>query len=115
MDRKQYKSIQTQRGHTYSYYLANEQATETILFLHGFPSSSQDWAEQVKFFSAKGYKIIAPDLLGYGGSSKPTDPIEYKLRAIANDVIDIRHRRYYQGYCHSTRLVSPLNLSLNFC
>ena len=89
MDPERYKNVQTRRGYTYSYYLANEHATESLLFLHGFPSTSQDWAIQVEYFSAKGYKIIVPDLLGYGGSSKPADPFEYRIRAIADDVIDI--------------------------
>ncbi|OBZ69846.1 Bifunctional epoxide hydrolase 2 [Grifola frondosa] len=38
----------------------------TLLFIHGFPSTSYDWTRQIKHFQPKGYGIIAPDLLGYG-------------------------------------------------
>ena len=61
----------------------------TILFLHGFPSSSFDWRRQFDYFSSKGYAIIAPDMLGYGGSSKPLDPGEYTLKKQARDMVEL--------------------------
>ncbi|TFK39366.1 Alpha/Beta hydrolase protein [Crucibulum laeve] len=91
MDPQQYKTTKTRRGYTYSYYLSKsaEESKPFILFLHGFPSTSQDWAGQVSYFANKGYNIIAPDLLGYGKTSHPEDAKEYQLVDIAEDVIDI--------------------------
>ena len=65
----------TARALTYSYIhipprLPN---TQYILFLHGFPSTSYDWRHQISFFVAKGYGILAPDLLGFGETSKPRE------------------------------------------
>jgi len=39
--------------------------------------------------SPSGYGIIAPDLLGYGGTDKPTNPEEYRSKLVAQDVIDV--------------------------
>ena len=60
-----------------------------ILFLHGFPSSSYDWRHQIAFFSNLGYGILAPDLLGYGGTDKPIDVGAYRLKKMSEEVIGI--------------------------
>ena len=60
-----------------------------ILFIHGFPSSAYDWRHQVEFFADQGYGIIVPDLLGYGGTSKPEDPADYTAEAIGDSLIEV--------------------------
>lgn len=42
----------------------------TILFLHGFPSSSRMWQPLLEGL-AKDYHVIAPDYIGFGHSSQP--------------------------------------------
>lgn len=32
---------------------------------------------------------MAPDLLGYGGTDKPTEPEAYKLKKMADEVVQI--------------------------
>ncbi|KAI7976260.1 hypothetical protein EIK77_010733 [Talaromyces pinophilus] len=61
----------------------------TILFLHGFPSSSYDWRHQIQYFSSKGFGILAVDLLGYGDTDKPLSVSEYKTKKIASEIIEI--------------------------
>ena len=92
MDRASYKTVTTKRGFTYSYYASVRDvnsAKPTLLFLHGFPSTSYDWRRQVEFFVPKGFPVIVPDLLGYGGTDKPIDAQFYKWGDMAGDVIDI--------------------------
>lgn len=60
-----------------------------ILFLHGWPSSAYDWRHQIVYFKEKGYGIIAPDLLGYGGTDKPTEVEAYRAKAMAEEVIEL--------------------------
>ncbi|EJD34800.1 Nrap-domain-containing protein [Auricularia subglabra TFB-10046 SS5] len=38
------------------------------------------------------YGIIAPDLLGYGGTDKPANAVSYKMRLMAQDIVDIMDR-----------------------
>lgn len=61
----------------------------TILFLHGFPSSSYDWRHQIQYFSLKGFGILAVDLLGYGDTDKPFLVSEYKTKKIAIEIVEI--------------------------
>ncbi len=90
MDKTLYKETSVRRGHTYRYYYSPPKSQQpTLLFLHGFPSTSYDWRRQIAFFQPLGYGIIAPDLLGAGGTSKPIDPKEFRLNAMADDVVDI--------------------------
>lgn len=81
----------TERALTYSYIHIPPQLpnTQCILFLHGFPSTSHHWRHQISFFVAKGYGILAPDLLGFGESSKPSELEMYKGKDMARDIVEI--------------------------
>ncbi|KAK7676757.1 hypothetical protein QCA50_005212 [Cerrena zonata] len=85
-----YKDTTTKRGFKYHYYYAPAQGSkQTLLFCHGFPSTSQDWHRLVPHFEQQGYGIIVPDTLGYGGTDKPLDPVAYRGTLLAKDLIDI--------------------------
>jgi pimeloyl-ACP methyl ester carboxylesterase len=45
---------------------------ETLVLLHGFPTSSWDW-EKIWLPLSEKYRLIAPDFLGFGFSDKPID------------------------------------------
>jgi soluble epoxide hydrolase / lipid-phosphate phosphatase len=81
----------TARALTYSYIHIPPQLpnTQYILFLHGFPSTSYHWRYQISFFVAKGYGILAPDLLGFGETSKPNELEMYRGEAMARDIVEI--------------------------
>ncbi|ESK82518.1 epoxide hydrolase [Moniliophthora roreri MCA 2997] len=90
MDPSAYKDITTTRGLNYHYYFSPPTDGKPVLvFVHGFPSTSYDWRYQVAYFKPKGYGIIVPDMLGYGGTAKPTNPAEYKSSLIVKDILDI--------------------------
>ncbi|KAL8775236.1 MAG: hypothetical protein Q9209_000242 [Squamulea sp. 1 TL-2023] len=77
-------------GTTYnSVYIESKQGKPYILFLHGFPSSSFDWRHQISFFANLGYGVFAPDLLGYGGTDKPTGLEPYKQKQMSEDLVHL--------------------------
>lgn len=43
-----------------------------IVLLHGFPLNRSMWLEQIDFLSARGYRVIAPDLRGLGANVAQT-------------------------------------------
>lgn len=47
-------------------------AGPSMTLLHGFPSSSHDWAAVAPALSAR-HALLMPDLLGFGASDKPAD------------------------------------------
>ena len=44
----------------------------TVLLLHGKNFSAAAWASSIAFLSERGFRVIAPDQIGFGKSSKPT-------------------------------------------
>ncbi len=74
---------------------ANCKHVETIVFLHGFPEYWGSWKQQLSHFSDR-YRVIAPDLLGYNLSDKPTSDKAFEvpnLLAIFSQFIkQINHR-----------------------
>lgn len=50
---------------------------EPILMLHGEPSWSYLYREMIPLFVSAGYRAIAPDLVGFGRSDKPTERTDY--------------------------------------
>ncbi|GER43162.1 alpha/beta-Hydrolases superfamily protein [Striga asiatica] len=62
----------------------------TILFLHGFPELWYSWRHQMTFFSAKGYRTIAPDLRGYGETSgAPTTINNSTVLHVLGDIVGL--------------------------
>lgn len=45
-----------------------------VMLLHGMPDTSDVWRHQVPALLAAGYRVIAPDLLGYGETDKGSSP-----------------------------------------
>ncbi len=86
-----YSTFATSRSFTYSYVhiKPHDISKPYILFLHGFPGSSYDWRHQILYLQGQGYGIIVPDLLGYGGTSKPLDVSAYSGKGMAEDFHEV--------------------------
>ncbi|MEO7000757.1 MAG: haloalkane dehalogenase [Ktedonobacterales bacterium] len=50
---------------------------EPLLLLHGEPSWSYLYRRMIPLFTAAGYRVIAPDLVGFGRSDKPANRADY--------------------------------------
>jgi pimeloyl-ACP methyl ester carboxylesterase len=46
-----------------------------IVFLHGYPFDRSMWSGQIDFLSANGYRVLAPDLRGFGESVAQTSTL----------------------------------------
>jgi pimeloyl-ACP methyl ester carboxylesterase len=60
-----------------------------VLLLHGFPDSSQVWRNQVPSLVDAGFRVIAPDLRGFGESDKPEAVDDYRVTRSLADVVAI--------------------------
>jgi pimeloyl-ACP methyl ester carboxylesterase len=58
-----------------------------VVLLHGFPLRRQMWQPQVPSLAAAGYRVITPDLRGFGESEAPDGP--YSMPDYADDVIGL--------------------------
>jgi pimeloyl-ACP methyl ester carboxylesterase len=60
-----------------------------VVLLHGFPDTGRLWRHQVPALAAAGFKVIVPDLRGYGRSAKPAEADRYGMRALVGDVLAV--------------------------
>lgn len=60
-----------------------------VLLLHGFPYTWFEWRHQVGPLAAAGYRVIAPDIRGFGQSGKPERTEDYTLLHCAGDAIGL--------------------------
>ncbi len=60
-----------------------------MLFLHGFPEFWFGWKNQLDFFAALGYRVMAPDQRGYNQSSKPAGRKAYQLEFLTADIAEL--------------------------
>lgn len=74
----------------YEINLAETGSGETVVFLHGSgpgASGASNFRGNIAAFVEAGYRVILPDLIGYGASSKP-EGIDYTLDLFVETVFD---------------------------
>lgn len=60
-----------------------------VILAHGFPELAYSWRHQIPALAAAGYRVIAPDQRGYGGSSRP-EPIDaYDIGQLTGDLVGL--------------------------
>lgn len=60
-----------------------------VLLLHGFPDSSRLWRHQVPPLVEAGFRVVAPDLRGFGNSDMPQEVEAYGIRHSIADVVAV--------------------------
>lgn len=60
-----------------------------MIFIHGWPMLGLVWRRQLEHFSARGWRCIAPDMRGYGGSSVPTRIADYATQDMVGDMVEL--------------------------
>ena len=75
--------------HTTRYWEAGSEDGPLMIFLHGWPGSGLIWRAQIEAFASEGWRCVAPDMRGYGGSSAPPDPAAYAVNHIVGDMVEL--------------------------
>ena len=60
-----------------------------ILMAHGWPESWYNWRHQITFFANAGYRVVAPDMRGYGQTDAPDAVSAYDIVTLADDMVGI--------------------------
>lgn len=56
------------------------------LCLHGFPEHAHAWRHQMEPLARLGYRVWAPNLRGYGNSSRPPRMRDYAIEELMDDI-----------------------------
>ena len=79
----------TSKRHTTSYLSSGPPDGPLLIFVHGWPELSFSWRHQIKFFGAAGWRVIAPDMRGYGRSSVYDSHSAYAQSDIVTDMLEL--------------------------
>jgi pimeloyl-ACP methyl ester carboxylesterase len=75
--------------HTTQYLECGPVEGPLMIFLHGWPQIGMMWRAQMEAFAAYGWRCVAPDMRGYGGSSAPEVLTAYALKEIVDDMVEL--------------------------
>jgi haloalkane dehalogenase len=75
---------------------------DVVLLMHGEPSWSYLYRSMIPVLAAAGHRVIAPDLVGFGRSDKPTEMTDYTyarhvewMRSLLFDHLDLRDITFF--------------------
>ena len=60
-----------------------------VIMVHGWPELWYSWRHQIRAVADAGYRVVAPDVRGYGGSDKPHPVEAYDMIQLTSDVVGL--------------------------
>ena len=60
-----------------------------VLLCNGFPESWYSWRHQIEALAAAGYRAVAPDMRGYGGTDAPEAIDQYSIFHLVGDMVGV--------------------------
>jgi pimeloyl-ACP methyl ester carboxylesterase len=58
-----------------------------VILCHGFPEGWRSWRQQLAALADAGYRAVAPDMRGYGGTDAPAGPAQTTMLHHAGDLV----------------------------
>ena len=66
-----------------------ESEAPVVLLLHGFPELGYSWRHQVPVLADAGFRVLVPDLRGFGLSDAPPELEAYAIDSLTADVLSL--------------------------
>src|ERR1044071_4932624 len=60
-----------------------------VLLCHGWPETSHSWRHQIRALAEAGYRVVAPDMRGYGATEAPEDVAAYTILHLVGDMVGL--------------------------
>lgn len=73
-------------GINLSLYSAGPESGRPVWLLHGFPECWYSWRRQIEPLVSAGYRVLVPEMRGYGQSSAPDAVEAYDLLTLCSDI-----------------------------
>lgn len=70
-------------------HFAEAGAGPLVVLLHGFPESWYAWRHQFEPLARAGYRVVAPDLRGYGQTDRPETVEAYGIFQLTGDMVGL--------------------------
>ena len=76
-------------GLSFSVVVDGPEDGPAVVLLHGWPDSSKVWRHQMPVLAEAGFRVVAPDLRGFGESDRPEGTAAYRAKLLCGDVVGI--------------------------
>jgi pimeloyl-ACP methyl ester carboxylesterase len=77
---------QVQVGDGIELHVLEEGSGPLIVLCHGFPELAFSWRHQIPALARAGYRVVAPDMRGFGQSSAPAQVDAYDVVSLCRDM-----------------------------
>ena len=95
--KKQLNYFQTEAGRM---AYMDQGSGECILLLHGVPTNCWLYRKIIPTLVEKGYRVVAPDMIGYGGSDKPDDYDIYSNEKMGSRILALMAHLEIPSWTH---------------
>jgi pimeloyl-ACP methyl ester carboxylesterase len=68
-------------------FLTEQGQGPLVLLCHGWPELSYSWRHQIPAIAAAGFRVVAPDMRGFGRTSAPADVGAYSIFDLVGDMV----------------------------
>jgi pimeloyl-ACP methyl ester carboxylesterase len=67
-------------------HVVDEGSGPLVVLCHGFPELAFSWRHQIPALARAGYRVVAPDMRGFGQSSTPAEVEAYDVEVVCGDM-----------------------------
>lgn len=68
---------------------AGHEDGSVVLLVHGWPESWYSWRHQIPALAEAGYRVVIPEMRGYGKTDAPEDVNSYDIVSLAADMVGV--------------------------
>lgn len=77
----------TVKANGLDFHVATTGAGPLVVLAHGFPELWYCWRHQMTALAEAGYRVVAPDMRGYGGTDAPASVDQYSIFHLVGDLV----------------------------
>lgn len=82
-------TLRTLQANGITMRVAEQGSGPLVLLCHGWPESWYSWRAQLDALAGAGYRAVAPDMRGYGGTDAPADVEQYTMLHVVGDMVGL--------------------------
>ncbi len=82
-------TLQTLQVNGLRMQVATQGSGPLVLLCHGFPELWLSWRPQLAALAGAGYRVVAPDMRGYGGTDAPAEIERYTMLHLVGDMVGL--------------------------
>lgn len=79
----------TVRAGDHSFPVFDQGSGTAVVLFHGFPDSRHLWRYQIPALLDAGFRVVAPDLLGFGDAPKPKEVDAYTIPNVGRQTLQV--------------------------